>query len=212
MAAQVLEGEGTDRLEAISDGVFAIVLTLLVLQFEIPDVPSEQAETNLLPRLLALQPLLFSYLLSFFAVGLYWVVHQNLFQTIERHDRILLYLNLLFLLTISFLPFPTELIGTYSTRLAWALYATNFAFVGVTMTATWWYAAWRGFTTDEISARHAKLISIRGLTVPAVFLLSIGVSLVSLQWAYWTPVLIGPLQALWVRAYRAMEADLERET
>jgi uncharacterized membrane protein len=212
MAIQVLAGEGTDRLEAISDGVFAIVLTLLVLQFEIPDVPPGRAGTDLLPRLLALEPLLFSYLLSFFAVGLYWVVHQNLFQNIKRHDRVLLYLNLLFLLTVSFLPFPTELIGTYVTRLTWALYATNFALVGVTMTATWWYAARRGFTTDEIDARHARLISIRGLTVPAVFLLSIGVSLVSLQWAYWTPVLIGPVQALWVRAYRTMKADLERET
>ncbi|WP_266079014.1 TMEM175 family protein [Haladaptatus caseinilyticus] len=207
MVVRVLGGEGTDRLEAISDGVFAIVLTLLVLQFEVPDVPSAQAGTQLPPYLLGFQSLLFSYLLSFFTVGVYWVVHQNLFQNIERHDRILLYLNLLFLLTISFLPFPTELVGTYSTRLTWGLYATNFTLVGLTMTATWWYAARRGLITDEISTHHARLVSIRGLIVPFVFVSSIAVSLVSLDLAYWMPLLIIPLQAWWVRRYRSLQGE-----
>ncbi|SIR50375.1 Uncharacterized membrane protein [Haladaptatus litoreus] len=208
MTVRVLEGEGTERLEAISDGVFAIVLTLLVLQFEVPTVPSAQADSQLPSLLLELQPLLFSYLLSFFTVGLYWVIHQNLFQQIERHDRILLYLNLLFLLTISFLPFPTELIGTYSTRLTWGLYATNFALVGLTMTATWWYAARRDFTPEEITPHHARLISLRGLIVPAVFLLSMAVSLVSLELAYWAPLLIVPLQVWWVRVYGSLQDEL----
>ncbi|GAA0224631.1 TMEM175 family protein [Haladaptatus pallidirubidus] len=205
---RVVEGEGTDRIEAISDGVFAIVLTLLVLQFEVPTVPPAQADSQLPSQLLEFQSLLFSYLLSFFAVGLYWVIHQNIFQQIEHHDRILLYLNLLFLLTISFLPFPTELVGTYSTRLTWGLYATNFALVGVTMTATWWYAARRGFTTEEISTHDAWLISLRGLTAPAVFLFSMLVSVVSLNLAYWTPLLIVPLQVWWVRRYRSLQDEL----
>lgn len=205
MAVRVLEGEGTDRLEAISDGVFAIVLTLLVLQFEVPEIPAGRVQAELPSRLLALQPLLFSYLLSFFGVGLYWVVHQNLFQNVERHDRVLLYLNLVFLLAVSFLPFPTELLGTYGTRLTWGLYAGNFALVGLLMTTTWWYATRRGFTVDEMGERHAALIAIRGLTVPAIFVLSIGVSLFSLRLAYVTPLLIAPVQALWVRAYHALE-------
>ncbi|WP_435155645.1 TMEM175 family protein [Haladaptatus sp. DFWS20] len=207
MPVRVLEGKGTDRLEAISDGVFAIVLTLLVLQFEVPTVPPAQADSQLPLRLLEFQSLMFSYLLSFFTVGLYWVIHQNIFQQIEHHDRILLYLNLLFLLTISFLPFPTELIGTYSTRLTWGLYATNFALVGLTMTATWWYAARRDFTLEAISTRHARLISLRGLIAPAVFLFSIAVSLVSLELAYWTILLIAPFQAWWVRAYGSLQDD-----
>ncbi len=207
MVVRVLSGEGTDRLEALSDGVFAIVLTLLVLQFEVPTVPHGQIGTQLASRLLEFQSLLFSYLLSFFTVGIYWVIHQNLFQQIERHDRVLLYLNLLFLLTISFLPFPTELVGTYSTRLTWGLYATNFALVGLTMTATWWYAARRDFTPEAISNRHAQLISIRGLITPAVFLFSIAVSLVSLELAYWMPLLIVPLQVWWVRAYGSLQDE-----
>ena len=207
MAIRVLGGKGTDRLEAISDGVFAIVLTILVLQFQVPTVPDAQAETQLLPHLITYLPLLTSYIISFSTVGLYWVVHQNLFQNIERHDRILLYLNLLFLFTVSFLPFPTQLVGTYSTHLTWIIYATNFTLVGLTLTVTWWYAARYGLTTDTIDNQRALLISVRGLTIPIVFLLSIVVSVINLGLAYWTLLLIVPLQLLYVRVYRSYQED-----
>ncbi|MFP8951798.1 TMEM175 family protein [Natrialbaceae archaeon A-arb3/5] len=194
---RLLGGEGTDRMEGLSDGLFAIVLTLLVLQFDVPDVsPSE------LPAAVADQEtLLISYLLSFLIVGLYWVIHHNLFRYIVSHDRALLWLNLLFLLSISFLPYPTELLGLYGTQFAWTLYAINFVLVGVTLTAVWAYAARAGFTDDRIDARSARLITVRGLISPAVFVLSIGVAAVSLQLAFFVPALIAPLQMLWVRYY-----------
>ena len=198
-----LVGEGTDRLGALSDGLFAIVLTLLVLQFEVPEIPPEAVASELLPSLLALQPLLFSYVLSFTVVGLYWVVHHDLFSLVERHDRVLLYLNLLFLLLVSFLPFPTELIGTYGTRLTWALYAVNLATIGLLMTAIWSYAALRGFTNERVDGRTARFVTVRGLIGPAVFALSILVSLLSLDLAYATPLLIVPLRLWWSRTYRA---------
>ncbi|MXV63065.1 DUF1211 domain-containing protein [Natronorubrum sp. JWXQ-INN-674] len=198
---RTLGGADTDRMEALSDGVFAIVLTLLVLQFEVPDVSASE-----LPAALAAQEtLLISYLLSFVVVGLYWIIHHNLFRYIAAHDRILLWLNLLFLLSISFLPYPTELMGVYGTQFAWTLYAINFVLVGVLMTAVWAYAARAGYTTDEISARAASLITIRGLISPSVFALSIGVAAVNLTLAFFVPVVIAPLQMLWVRYYQRVE-------
>ncbi|GAB3034291.1 TMEM175 family protein [Natronobiforma cellulositropha] len=194
---RLLEGEDTTRMDALSDGLFAIVLTLLVLQFEIPDV-----DPGALPGALTAQwPLLFSYLLSFAVVGLYWIIHHNLFQNIVRHDRVLLYLNLLFLLTVSFLPFPTELLGTYGTHFTWTLYAINFAFVGGSLTLVWCYAVARDFTAESIDRRLGWLIAVRGLISPVVFLFSIGVAAISLEAAFFTPILIVPLQALWVRYY-----------
>ncbi|ELY52503.1 TMEM175 family protein [Natronolimnohabitans innermongolicus] len=193
-----LGGEGTDRMEALSDGLFAIVLTLLVLQFEVPDVPAAE-----LPGAVADQEtLLLTYLLSFLVVGLYWVIHHNLFQYIEGHDRLLLWLNLFFLLSISFLPYPTELVGLYGTRFAWTLYAANFVVVGLLLTALWSYAARAGHTVDAIDARTERLVAVRGLISPAVFGLSVAVAAVSLPAAFVTPVLIVPLQLLWVRYYR----------
>ncbi|MCU4972857.1 TMEM175 family protein [Halobacteria archaeon AArc-m2/3/4] len=194
---RLLEGEDTDRMDALSDGVFAIVLTLLVLQFQVPD-----ADATGVPAALADQrPLLFSYLLSFAVVGLYWIVHHNLFQRIVRHDRVLLYLNLLFLLTVSFLPFPTELLGIYGTHFTWTLYALNFSFVGLSLTLLWWYAYRRGFTDETVDHRTGRLVTVRGLISPVVFLVSVGVATVSLSLAFVTPILIVPLQMLWARYY-----------
>lgn len=202
---RTLGGEGTDRMEALSDGLFAIVLTLLVLQFEVPDVPADE-----LPAAVADQEtLLVSYLLSFVVVGLYWIIHHNLFRYIVGHDRILLWLNLLFLLSISFLPYPTELMGSYGTRFAWTLYAINFVLVGTLMTAVWEYAARAGFAGDAVDDRAARLITVRGLISPAVFALSIGVAAVDLSLAFYTPLLILPLQMLWVRYYQLEIGPLE---
>ncbi|RQH02006.1 TMEM175 family protein [Natrarchaeobius oligotrophus] len=202
---RTLGGEGTDRMEGLSDGLFAIVLTLLVLQFDVPDVSAAE-----LPAAIADQEtLLISYLLSFLVVGLYWIIHHNLFQYVAHHDRILLWLNLLFLLSISFLPYPTELMGVYGTQFAWTLYATNFVLVGVMLSAVWAYAARAGFTDDRIDDQTARLITIRGLISPAVFALSIGVAAVLLPVAYFVPLLIVPLQMLWVRYYQRVTGETD---
>ncbi|WP_440770506.1 TMEM175 family protein [Natronorubrum sp. DTA28] len=204
---RTLGGPDTDRMEALSDGVFAIVLTLLVLQFEVPDVSASE-----LPAAVADQEtLLVSYLLSFVVVGLYWIIHHNLFRYIEAHDRILLWLNLLFLLSISFLPYPTELMGVYGTQFAWTLYALNFVLVGVLLTAVWTYAARADFTAGEISDAAARLITIRGLISPAVFVLSIVVATVNLSAAYFVPILIIPAQMVWTRYYQGEIGDSDGE-
>jgi len=97
------------RLEAFSDGVFAIVITLLILDIRFPEVPYSQFSTTLfsvLPRILA-------YVMSFIIIGLYWVIHHNSMHAIKKTDRGLLWLNILLLLCVSFIPFPTSLVGRY---------------------------------------------------------------------------------------------------
>ena len=97
------------RLEAFSDGVFAIVITLLILDIRFPEVDYSQFGATLksvLPRILA-------YVLSFIIIGLYWVIHHNSMHAIKKTDRGFLWLNILFLLCVSFIPFPTSLVGRY---------------------------------------------------------------------------------------------------
>ncbi len=97
------------RLEAFSDGVFAIVITLLILDIRFPEVDYSQFTATLisvLPRILA-------YVLSFIIIGLYWVVHHNSMHAIKKTDRGFLWLNILLLLFVSFIPFPTSLVGRY---------------------------------------------------------------------------------------------------
>lgn len=97
------------RLEAFSDGVFAIVITLLILDIRFPEVPYSQFKETLisvLPRILA-------YVMSFIIIGLYWVIHHNSMHAIKKTDRGFLWLNILLLLLVSFIPFPTSLVGRY---------------------------------------------------------------------------------------------------
>ena len=97
------------RLESFSDGVFAIVITLLVLSIHIPEVSYEKLPADLVTIL----PSVGVYILSFILIGMYWVFHHYSFTFLREVDGVLIWANILFLLFISFLPFPTTLLGRY---------------------------------------------------------------------------------------------------
>jgi uncharacterized membrane protein len=101
----------TSRLEAFSDGVFAVAITLLVLQFIGPEVPSG----GLLHALLGQWPQLVTYVASFLTVGVLWVNHHTIFRGLRSIDRTIQFINLALLLTVVLVPYPTELLGRYLT-------------------------------------------------------------------------------------------------
>jgi TMEM175 potassium channel family protein len=117
------------RLEAFSDGVFAIVITLLILDIRIPVVlPTDlgAALVNILPQLL-------TYILSFFIVGLYWHLHHQVAAEIKMIDGAFIWLNLVWLLFVSTLPFPTALLGRYPLQpIPLTIYGINLVLVNVT--------------------------------------------------------------------------------
>jgi TMEM175 potassium channel family protein len=117
------------RLEAFSDGVFAIVITLLILDIRIPVVEPAQlgaALVDLLPQLL-------TYILSFFIVGLYWHLHHQVAAEIKQIDGAFIWLNLVWLLFVSVLPFPTALLGRYPLQpIPLTIYGINLILVNVT--------------------------------------------------------------------------------
>jgi len=99
--------EGTGRLEAFSDGVFAIAATLLVLEFSV------SSGRNLGHQLVHLWPAYFAYVTSFVTIGIIWINHHHTVSLMGRTDRTMLFINNLLLLTVAFLPFPTKLVGDY---------------------------------------------------------------------------------------------------
>ncbi|TML58662.1 MAG: DUF1211 domain-containing protein, partial [Actinobacteria bacterium] len=100
----------TTRLETFSDGVFAIAITLLVLLFDVPDVSRGQS----LAHALAHQwPSYASYAVSFVTIGIIWVNHHTLFRHIVRVDRVFLFINIGFLMTVAFLPYPTAVVARF---------------------------------------------------------------------------------------------------
>lgn len=117
------------RLEAFSDGVFAIVITLLILDIKIPDVPPQ----ILSAALIRLLPQLLTYFMSFFIVGLYWHLHHQVSAAVKYIDEPFIWLNLLWLLFVSILPFPTSLLGRYPLLpVPLTIYGINLILVNIT--------------------------------------------------------------------------------
>jgi len=102
-----------ERVIFLSDGVFAIVLTLLVLELRVPQLPSNVSAATLWNTILKMKPSLLSFLLSFMFIATLWFSHNQVFKLFEKIDNIMLWLNNLLLLMICFIPFPTALIGQY---------------------------------------------------------------------------------------------------
>ena len=138
----------TNRLEAFSDGVFAIAITLLVLEIGVP----LGSEANLLEAILAEWPSYLAYLVSFATIGAVWVAHSVITEHVEGADPVFLRLNLLLLFFVSFLPFPTKLLGEYlgteeeAVRVAVTFYGIALLLTSATTSVLWGWA------------RHAELI------------------------------------------------------
>ena len=168
----------TVRTEALSDGVFAIAATLLVLNLEVPSVPRDLADRELSRAIAALAPSAVSYVLSFLVILAFWMAHRAIFRHVVHVDRPLSWLNGLFLMVVAFLPFSTGLFDRYPDEtLAIAVYAGSLALARLMLTAVWWYAsARRGLLSDKVPSEHARFHRLRGLVVSLVFALSIGVA------------------------------------
>jgi uncharacterized membrane protein len=136
-------GNDTGRIEAFSDGVFAIAITLLVIEVGVPHVQG----TTLSRALVEQWPSYLGYAISFLQIGVIWANHHNRFRFIARSDHLLLFLNILFLMCVAFIPFPTALLADYllssgaERTTAGAVYAGTLAVTAVFFTLLWLYAA-----------------------------------------------------------------------
>ncbi len=169
------------RTEAFSDGVFAIAITLLILEVRVPDSMSGE-----LARDLANQwPSYAAYLVSFVVIGIIWVNHHDIFERITTVDRPLLFLNLLLLLTVAFLPFSTALLGRYirqgdNAHIAAAVYGANMMLIGLAFIVIWTYLARvPSLLEPEMGAQGALRARRAAAIGPVVYGLSIPLAFVS---------------------------------
>jgi uncharacterized membrane protein len=167
-----------DRIIFFSDGVFAIAITLLVIDLKVPSLPSSVSDATLSDHLLDAWPRVASYALSFAVIGLFWMAHHRLFAHIRRFDHRLIVLNLVFLGLIAFLPYPTAVLGRYGAhRSAVVLYAASLSLAGLVSTALWIYA-WRSGLAD-VSRARARYLAARSLIPVVVFGVSIPIAFAS---------------------------------
>jgi uncharacterized membrane protein len=158
-----------DRLVFFSDAVFAIAITLLVIEIKVP-TGAEDVGAALLDR----WPQFLSFVLSFLVIGIFWVAHHRMFGYIARVDTRLLWINLFLLMCVAFLPFPTAVLGDHdNNRASVVFYAGSMALVGLASASVWRYASQAGLLDDRADDRIVQYFSLRSVVVPASFLASI---------------------------------------
>ena len=183
-----MEEKETGRTEAFSDGVFAVAITLLVLNIKIPGLdlsPSHLPnDTQLWSLLLNEWPMLAAYATSFATIGVMWLNHHRLYRHIKRTDTVLLLLNLLLLLVIVFIPFPTALVAEYLVRpdlhAAALFYSGTMVILAVCFNLLWRYASYH----NRLLAKNADTRAVNAITKqywfgPVVYLLAFVLALFS---------------------------------
>lgn len=195
------------RVAALVDGVFAIVMTLLVLGIDPPRVPREELDEELVREVLRLWPRIAAFAVSFVVLGIYWMGHHTQFRFLSRIDLGLLWVNLLFLMAVCLVPFTTHLVGHYGSEgVGLWLYGGNFILISLLLLAHWRYAAWKGLLREEANGHLVPLATRRILVGPVLYLAAIAVSFVdsrlSLLAILSVPilhVLPGPFHLQWTR-------------
>ncbi len=178
---------GLQRLIFFSDAVFAIAITLLALTIQLPagtPTGGEVPDSVLAAALSQTGKKILSYVISFLIIGIYWISHHRLFRRVRRYDSRLIMINLVLLMSIGFIPFPTSLVSEYGNRTAVIFYAASVALVGLLTALMWLYITHRGRLLDAPLPRREWLVTLARLTLaPAVFLVSIGLAFINTELA-----------------------------
>ena len=171
----------TSRLEAFSDGVFAVAITLLVLQFAVPDVQSGK----LFAKLLGQWPQLVTYVASFLTIGVVWVNHHTIFRNLHAVDRTIQFINLVLLLTVVLVPYPTALLGRYlNSGLDGSVAAAFYAVVMTAMAISFqclvaWALTHPNLLRPEIQSARVGAVLPRFALGLVIYAVSIGLAFVS---------------------------------
>lgn len=204
------EGSELTRVRALSDGVFAIVLTFLIFRFNISRFLGAGSDAELWGLLSLHSSEMFGYGLSFFIIGSFWMIHHRVFRHLVRFNGALLWQNLTFLFFVSILPFTTSMhCGNPGSRIAWVLYATNNAVAGLSILGIWLRCCRKELTDEEISKTIVNFVIWRIGMIPLLFILSIPLAYTNLSAAVWSPIAIPILLLLIHTRFAAKVRDLE---
>jgi uncharacterized membrane protein len=175
---------GTERILAFSDGVFAIAITLLVL-----DLVPPRVEHGVVDKLLEAWPNYLSYALSFFIIGILWASHHQMFTQIKRSNHVFLLINIVFLMWVAALPFPTALLAeglshydAVGRQAVVAIYTGMFLVGALLFNLEWWYAIYRGRLLGEGADPEAVKRTTRSYYIgPVAYLADLALSFVSIE-------------------------------
>jgi uncharacterized membrane protein len=166
----ILAGGEVGRIAALSDGLFAIAATILVLDFHTPEPADIHSEAELLRALAASAPRLLPWLLSLITLGIFWLGQQTQLNQLERSNRDLTWLHFLFLAIVTVLPFSTRLLADFLTfRTAFLVYWINIVLLGACLYATWSYADHAKLIREEAHGEISRAVKRRIIVAQSLY-------------------------------------------
>jgi len=175
-----------ERLVFFSDAVFAIAITLLIIEIKVPEIEGAITEKGFLHSLLLIVPKFVGFIISFFIIGLYWFIHHRMFGYVTGQNGKLIWLNLVFLFSIVLMPFSTSVYSEYSTPqhiqliTPYLVYVLNICLTGFMNYMLWKYIGnfSNGVISEKFEDQFLRNAKLRSLLIPLTFLLSLLVAII----------------------------------
>jgi uncharacterized membrane protein len=179
-----IAGQNVERLAALSDGVFAVAMTLLVLDLRVPATAAVLGERGLWLALIALSPRLLMYMMSFVTLGIFWVGQQTQLNHLARCERNLSWIHIAFLFAVSITPFSTTLLAEFPEyRIALVAYWLNLLLLGSALYFSWVRATATGLVKHDVPAEVLSAIKRRIVVAQALYGLGALLCIFSTRWS-----------------------------
>jgi uncharacterized membrane protein len=185
----------TARLISFSDGVFAIAVTLLVFNLKVPQLPAGEVHQSLPRMVWAMLPNFTTYIISFLLIAVYWTFHHRLLNLVTKIDNSFLWMNIWYLLMVSFIPFPAALYGSYPHELfSFIFYIIAMILVNGIFILMLGYASYKSrLVSKDLPVPIVKYLFFRQFTTVFVFLLDIPIAFYQLKWAVYFLFILFPI-------------------
>jgi TMEM175 potassium channel family protein len=179
-----IAGQSAERLAALSDGVFAVAMTLLVLDLHVPSLEPIHSEAELFHALLELLPRILVYMMSFLTLGIFWVGQQTQLNHLSCSDRSLTWLHLGFLFCVSLMPFSTQFMASFITfRTTLVFYWLNILLLGIMLFLTWRYSVRSHLCHENIEPERLDWISRRIVIAQALYAFGAALCIINTYWS-----------------------------
>jgi uncharacterized membrane protein len=188
----------TSRIETLVDGIFAIAMTILVLNLNIPDINGPLTSVAFQNAVYSIWPDVLSFVLSFVLLGVFWNIHHRTFHQIEKVDKVLLWINMIWLLFIVLVPFSNTLTGGQYGQFPLAHLIFNLNMLGIAgfISLNWFYASKKGFIHERVDSVRINIYKWVYVSFILITLLAIVLSFIIPHWSSMAYILIIPTEYL----------------
>ena len=192
-----------EHVVSFGDAIFAFSITFMAVLIEIPNLPANLSQSEVIQSLVEdLGPRFAIYVISFFVIALYWISYHQIFNHIEGSHGVIVWLNLVFLFFITIIPFAVNLQVDYGFyQVIFILYALVLTFGGLTLTLIWLHARKNRLIDNTVSHIEIQNVLLESILLPSVFVISILISIVDLQIAYYFWMVIIPAKIIIRKRY-----------